>query len=501
MTSNSLLQKTLIDSFRKHAERPAIWCENESINYRELHERVSVLAAHIMKTCPRDARIGIASQRDFASIIGILAVIVSGRAYVPLNPAYPVDRLRSIVEIAGIDLVLATPETAQRIVDTGVSLSILVSDGCNWRDAHGLAIPGEPFALEPVSVDNAAYFMFTSGTTGVPKGVRVDFGNLEAYLQNISAIADISANDKCSHFFELSFDLSVHDLFVTFSCGAELVVLPKKATLDIVDFVNERGITCWFSVPSLASYCDRVGGLKPGALNHLRLALFCGEALPVTLARKFATASPNAAIFNIYGPTEATIAFTFFEYTDGLQLEDLTIVPIGQPFGDLRVDYLPFEGGLELALGGAQVTPGYINNDEEQAAKFYVKEGTRWYRTGDAVDRDEKLGTLFLGRIDDQVKVNGYRVELAEIDACLRSAAGSPEAASLVWAGSDGSGPAEIIGFVVGSDLSSGAIRKAARKLLPNYMVPRKVISLDRMPTNSSGKIDRKALKAMLRAD
>lgn len=493
-----MLQQMILESFERHASRPALWCDDRTLSYHELGEEVAALAGHIARETGEDARVGIATQGDTVSIASILAVVLSGRSYVPLNPGYPEARLQTIVEAADVSLILTTPAHLSKLSFLHGNAEIWVHGGEGWQRGDGRTVEGDPGDRRATKAGDAAYFMFTSGTSGKPKGVRVNVGNLEAYLRNIEDVTRLTPQDKCSHFFERSFDLSVHDIFVTLCAGAQLVILPGSASLSVVDFVNEQELTCWFSVPSLASFCDRMGALKENALPSLRLALFCGEALPVELARKFSRACPDAELYNLYGPTEATIAFTQFRYDPAQDLKDLTTMPIGYPLGEQSVDLLECEHGHELALGGPQVTPGYINNDEQQAAKFYSAEGMNWYRTGDVVRRDDDLGLLFAGRVDDQVKINGYRVELMEVDAALRKAANSPEAASIIWNGADNCRPAEIIGFVVGSDLSPGAIRKACRQSMPSYMVPRKVITLDEMPTNSSGKIDRSALRTRL---
>jgi non-ribosomal peptide synthetase component F len=341
--------------------------------------------------------------------------------------------------------------------------------------------------------------MFTSGTTGTPKGVRVLERNLLAYLDGIAPIAAIGPGDRATHFFDLSFDLSVHDIFVTWVAGAELCVLPKSLSMAVTEFARSRRLTHWFSVPSLAAFCDRLGHLTPAALPDLRSVLFCGEALAVSVMRRFREAAPNARIWNIYGPTEATIAFTAYEVKQPDGLDNLAVVPIGLPIGQEKIRLDPLEDPAlpdtaELYLGGLQVTAGYMNNPDQNTARFSESEGLRWYRTGDVVRLSAEHGILFLGRIDDQVKINGYRVELLEIDAALRQAAETPEVAAVPWPVSASGQADQIVGFVVNSGISPAEIRKRCRETLPAYMVPRKIIVLERLPLTVSGKINRKAL-------
>ena len=276
--------------------------------------------------------------------------------------------------------------------------------------------------------------------------------------------------------------------------------------MEIAAFTAENEITHWFSVPSLAAFCARMGQLTPSAMPSLKVALFCGEPLALSLVQQFAKAAPNAELWNLYGPTEATIAFTACRLTNTNESpKDQLVAPLGQPIGkeQIRIEPLddPDRSELhELLLGGEQVTPGYMNNPEAQETRFFDENGVRWYKTGDVVGPDEGHGPTFMGRVDDQVKINGYRVELLEIDAALRSAAKTDEVASIPWPVSATGHADQIIGFVVAPKVPDKQIRKACRQLLPTYMVPRRVVVIDKMPLSASGKIDRKALAKSLEA-
>ena len=351
--------------------------------------------------------------------------------------------------------------------------------------------------------------MFTSGTTGIPKGVRVLDRNVGAYLDSIDEITRVTAEDRCTHLFDLSFDLSVHDLFVTWTAGANLFVLPKARTMEAVALVREHELTTWFSVPSTATFASRLGQLTSGTMPSLRLSLFCGEPLPMRLAQLWAQAAPNASLWNLYGPTEATIAFTAYEFDADASSGNHVTVPLGWPLRGQQARVLRQDGSEtplgeegELVLGGSQVTPGYINNPEANELRFFDEPGEdrpmRWYRTGDLVAASDSHGMLFRGRIDDQVKINGYRVELLEIDDVLRRAAETQEVAALPWPVSEVGTSDQIIAFVCGSSVSPAEIRQRCRSLLPAYMVPRQVRIINSMPTNTNGKIDRHALRRLM---
>lgn len=491
-----------------HGGRPAILHGDAAISYDELFDRAGTLAAFFRARLPQAAPVGIFCQGNPTSLIAILAAVLAGCPYVPLNPKFPADRLRSIVEAAGLAAVACDGQTAKRVAEFADAMQaprlVVAQDAA---DALGFTCDGAslPRGAPPETVsapDATAYMMFTSGTTGTPKGVRVLNRNLCAYLDGIRDLTSLTPEDRCSHFFDLSFDLSVHDIFVTWEAGAALALIPPSQTMDIVGFVNSARLTTWFSVPSTAAFAARLGQLTPGAMPTLRLGIFCGEPLPVKLAQDWLVAAPNAACWNIYGPTEATIAFTAYEVKRDTDFGGLTTVPLGRPLPGQQVRFEPVKdgepGATELLLGGSQVTPGYINNPEQLASKFFDEDGVRWYRTGDVAEDSTAHGVLFLGRVDDQVKINGYRVELMEIEAVLRDASGSAQVAAIAWASKPDAQADQIIAFICGATADDAAVKAHCRDKLPAYMVPRKFVAIDAMPVTTSGKVDRKALRAKL---
>lgn len=502
------LRARLLAAEQAHADRPALDCGGRVRSYGALFADARALAARIDAEVAPGLPLGIHCQRDETSLLGILAAALSQRPYIPLNPAFPAEKLASIVGIGRPGAILCAAETraAAQALLARFPPDLLLLDGEGVVGRGSGPEPAPRHDPTAAADGRTAYMMFTSGTTGEPKGVRILERNLLAYLDGIAPIADIGPGDRATHFFDLSFDLSVHDIFVTWVSGAELHVLPREQSLSIVEFARSRRLTHWFSVPSLAAFCDRLGQLGPAALPDLKTALFCGEALAVSVARGFRAAAPAARIWNVYGPTEATIAFTAYELASPDGLDDMAVVPIGRPIGaeHIRLEPHPnpdIPGACELLLGGRQVTPGYMNNPERNASQFFEDDTARWYRTGDVVRMSEEHGVLFLGRIDDQVKINGYRVELLEIDAALRQAARTPEVAALPWPVSADGHADQVVGFVVDSAVPQAEIRKRCRQLLPAYMVPRRIVPLDRLPLSASGKIDRKALRALLESD
>ena len=494
------LRGRLARSFTTHVDRPAVWSVTETATYAELHDRARAFAAALDRNIASDGVVGIYAQHDLDSLVGIIGTVLSGRGYLPLNPTFPETRHAAICAQEPPAAILCSArhdKKARALVATLGSNQILMNCAGDVL-ARGDAAPQSRPDRDPRTV----YAMFTSGTTGTPKGVRILESNLLAYLDGIAPIANLTSQDRTTHFFDLSFDLSVHDIFVTLMAGAEINILPPKQKLAIADFIADRQITKWFSVPSLGSFCVRLGQLTPGRLSTLRTALFCGEALPVKLAEIFADAAPDAGIFNLYGPTEATIAFMVQEYRAGQDMKGESVVPLGQPIGDQVVAIAGDAAEGELLLGGSQVTPGYIDNPGQTGARFFIgADGTPFYRSGDVVVRDADFGYLFRGRIDDQIKINGYRIELLEIDRVLREVTGCAEVSAIAWPPAHTGQSDHIVAFVTEPGLEIAEVIAGCRARLPVYMVPRRIVTLDAMPVTVSGKINRKALAALIPDD
>jgi amino acid adenylation domain-containing protein len=481
---------------RAHANRPALSIGGETLSYAELFAAAARCAGRL-EAVPAGARVGLLAHRSIDAYVGVLALVLSGRPYVPINPAAPPERQQAIATAAGCSGWLFDAATADR------AHALAASHG-------GMALAVDPHGGGPgdftATASRHAYVMFTSGTTGTPKGVAVRVDNVVAYIDASAQIAPITPADRCTQFFDLSFDLSVHDMFVTWASGACLFAPTAAEVMDPVGFARRAQASVWFSVPTAAAAAQRMRRLGPSMLPELRLALFCGEPLPCSLARDMQLAAPGADVWNLYGPTEATIAITAQRFDAAAQAMPAT-VPLGTAYAGCAAVVVDAAGQPvahgdegELWLAGPQITDGYINNPTEQAAKFLGTSvsgypHTLWYRTGDLVRNDPVWGLVCQGRLDDQVKISGYRVELLEIEDALRRAAGTNEVAAVPWPLNEGGSAEGLVGFVCASSVESRAITAACRQLLPPYMVPKRVIAIETLPLNANGKIDRKALR------
>lgn len=341
-------------------------------------------------------------------------------------------------------------------------------------------------------------------------------GNVLAYVRALTQRLELDERDRCSQTFDLTFDPSVHDLFVTWEHGGCVCVPSDKELLKPSGFIVREQLTAWFGVPSLAVLMRRLGGLKLGAYPRLRRVLFAGEALPADVANDFAAAAPGARIENLYGPTETTIACTAHRWfpSDGNETARMGIVPIGRPLpalGAIVVDTdlrptQPEEPG-ELLISGPQLATGYLDDPGRTADAFVVPPGRSsvHYRTGDraVVDADGLLH--FLGRVDSQVKINSYRVELGEVEAALRDLEAVEEVVVLAWPETGPGTASGLAAFVTppsepgSSHAAAGPeLRASLTERLPAYMVPQSIRILPTLPTNANGKYDRPALRKML---
>lgn len=485
----------LLDSFRgacaTHADRTALVAAGRSHTYRDLAAHV----AGIARLVGTGDTVGILAYDDVETYAAIFAVWLSGKAMVPLSPAHPAERNAAILAQAEPSVVLGSrdeafatlaPRTTARFVRTG-----------------GVREDGAPLPGAGVSPDAVAYVLFTSGSTGVPKGVPITHAALDAFLAAFDALGlGIDANDRVLQMFELTFDLSLMSYCVPLTRGAAVHTVPPDGIkyLEVCRVLEEGRVTCALMVPSILAhlrpYFDEL------ALPDLRASLFCGEALPDDLARRWSACAGNARVWNVYGPTEATIFCTAYECVRGAAYKATNgVVGIGRPMQgvevavvDERGDPVAAEGRGELVLAGAQLTHGYWRDPERTARAFFTRDGRRFYRTGDLCSRDADGDLRYHGRIDHQVKVQGYRVELAEIEHHARELAGLDHLAAV--AVPDGAGNNVIDLFVERLDGDPAALASGLAARLPSYMLPARIVGLDALPLNANGKIDRPALAA-----
>jgi amino acid adenylation domain-containing protein len=412
------------------------------------------------------------------------------------------SQLEKLLSGIAIPLVIICPDRAD------VTELVAKFPAHRFIGANELA-DAEQWCPVDVAVDSIAYLLFTSGSTGQPKGVMVSHANVRHYLDNVTKRYGFTSNDRVSQTFDLTFDLSAHDMFVAWETGACLCCPTQKQLIKPGGFVNDARLTVWFSVPSMAVFMRRLGVLKPGMYPGLRLSLFCGEALPVDIVHHWGLAAPNSVIENIYGPTELTIACTAYRWDNANSPDECEqgIVPIGQPFDGMRAlivdeQLREVDDGRdgELLMTGPQLSLGYWQDEEKTRQAFVPVAGKNgaFYRTGDRVRRSALNGPLvYLGRLDNQIKVLGHRIELGEIEAAVRRVAGLEGVVALGWPMTE-SGADGIEVFLETDSFDTRVLVNQLKGKLPAYMLPRNVLVLRRFPLSANGKYDRKALQLIL---
>ncbi|MDI5965433.1 amino acid adenylation domain-containing protein [Streptantibioticus silvisoli] len=501
-----------------HPDAPALELDGTAYSYRQLERYAEVLSGRIVRAhggAP-PARVALLASRSLTAFAGYLAAQRLGATVTPLNPGYPAARNRTVCRLARTDVLVAERSALPPegyAADGTVPVELVLTDEEVTAPAPA-DLPVPPPAR--AAADDVAYVLFTSGSTGRPKGVPVRHRNASAYVARNIERFRVGPGDRTSHTFDLTFDPSVHDLFVTWGAGATLVVPQRTDLLTPVEYLTRQAITHWFSVPSLVSVSAALGNLPAGQAPALRHGVFIGEQLTYRQARAWHDVAPGAVIDNVYGPTELTVACTAYRLPRDPQQWPATsndTVPIGPVYDTL--DHLvldedghPADEG-ELCVRGVQRFDGYLDPDDDNE-RFLTHEDGRteihrggpltdahYYRTGDRVRREQ--GTLLhLGRLDNQVKLRGYRVELGEIETALRRHPAVEEAVVLALPGTNG---LEAVACYTGEPLERAAARGWLRAHVPPHMVPRRLVHLERLPLNPNGKIDRPALRRDLTAD
>lgn len=520
-------------SAQRFPDRPALWVDGRTYSYRALESHARQLADRL--TAIDGAVCATLGERSLTAYCAPLACMLAGKIHVPLGTSFPEARMAGILErtrpavlicdesglsllpglIAGLGFPIAvlTSGASATGIETIDTASPQKTGAAKQRPVTTDDVPDADSGL---AVDDAriAYLLFTSGSTGAPKGVAVGHAALCAYVDAVLArYPELDEHQRCSQFFEPTFDLSMHDMFVTWAAGACLYSVPRSSLLLPTDFVNEHHLTVWFSVPSMAATLQRYRLLNAGALPALKLALFCGEALPGPLATAWMAAAPNARSENLYGPTEATIACTAYRIRE--EDRERAVIPIGTAFPAMDIAVVREDGTRcgadevgELWLGGAQLAFGYWRDPAQTAARFVDARfddlgASRWYRTGDLATIDSAGVAHFRGRADRQVKLRGYRIELQEVEAHLREICSSEdrpvEVAVVAISARKGEAASGIAAFVVDPDLDTRAALAAMKLRLPVYMVPSEIHRLDALPLNNNGKIDYPALADRVR--
>lgn len=502
----------------KYPNSVALVVDKVEYTYQDLAQKAGQVSA-ALKGYSQEY-VGVFGARSLTCYQGILGVLACGKTYVPLNPKFPIERNKTIIDLAELELFVVDHLGLQQIASIADSLkqtSILICPNIladevpetlknTFTVLTAENMPQACVEVQHVDASKFAYIMFTSGSTGVPKGVPVSHSNVTSYVDYLKERYDINENDKFSQTFDLTFDLSVHDMFLAWSVGAALYIIPESALMAPAKFIKENELTVWFSVPSLAQFMNKFRMLKEGSFPTLRYSFFCGEALPKSIAIAWQKAASNSVLENIYGPTEATIGITHYNIPrdEGEILEHNGVVSIGQVFATQDYCLVDEMGNVatemgELCLTGSQLTSGYLNNKEKTQEAYVTRAGSdkRWYKTGDIVKLEDNH-LFYIARKDFQVKVRGYRIELDEINCAIRDFTQCDMAYTVPYP-LNGGVAENLYSFIdSGCSVEKPLIIKHLKDKLPEYMVPKDILYITDFPLNSNGKIDLKKLATQL---
>ena len=486
-------------------ERIAIRYHDERVSFAALNRMADAFAAYLCRTLPSDGRpVMIYGHKQSVIPACMFGALKAGRGYIPVDTTYPADRAAQILQDA-------QPSVLIDLCDSGLSAEHTL---CEQTLAQILSQPAPPAPRSGwIRPEQTAYLLFTSGSTGTPKGVQITAGNLAAFHAGVEPwFARLPEGGAFLNEISYSFDVSVCALYEALSRGMTLWTADRQ-TLEspqaLFALLREANSDAWVSTPSLAEFCVHSEQFCAELMPQVRQFLFCGEVLTKKLAAELVRRFPGVPVVNAYGPTETTVLVTGVEITQAMLDADGPL-PIGRPFENVQTviageqgQPLPDGEAGELLVIGEAVSPGYLGRPELNEALFFcTQDGLRGYHTGDLCRMEDGM-LYYLGRLDGQIKLNGFRVELEDVEQNLVRLPNIARAAVLPVM-QDGRTMALTACVLLEKPDGEGALQRARRiktalaACLPSYMIPRKILAVDSFPLNTNGKIDKKQLAAQL---
>lgn len=486
----------LIKSLTHFSARHSFYINNLYFTYKDLAENISKIRSKIDELSFSGKNIGLIANDDIETYASIIAIWLAGYSYVPIHPRYPIKRGMEIIKQSGTDLIIDSSSNPKY-----TSAKIIESRKLSFHS----------FNLEPnlVNDDVIAYILFTSGSTGKPKGVPISRGNVGAFMKSFWEVGfKIDKNDRCLQCFDLTFDVSVQSFLVPLTKGACVYTIPHDQIKPgyAYGLMEEQKLTFGAMAPSMVRF------LRPYfaeiELPHIRYNILTAEASPLSLVEEWSKCIPNAEIYDFYGPTEATIYCTYYKFDrNGANKQLNGMISIGKPLNGIFAIITDEERHImgktikgELCIAGDQITPGYWNNPDKNRSSFFELDIQnrlfRFYRTGDLCFIDDDDDIMYSGRLDHQVKIQGFRIELSEIEHHAREYVKDHNVIAVVFEGSYGN--CEIALFVEGTISDTTSLVDYLKSRMPYYMIPSRIIERAEFPLNSNGKVDRNSLKNQL---
>jgi amino acid adenylation domain-containing protein len=524
-----LLQQWVREQAERRGACPAVIMGDERLSYERLEAETNQLARLLKASgCRRGDRVGLLLPKSPMAIAAIIAVLKADCIYVPLDPASPAPRLALMLDSAEPRCVLATKPAATLLDELWSADSVARSAVVGWLDSGmqaGARFPAA-FSLDDLTSlaaqphdycnrpEDIAYILFTSGSTGIPKGVPITHASIIHFIDWATGYFGMGPSDRLSGHPPLHFDLSALDIFGSFAAGAQLHLVPPELNLiphRLADFIAASELTQWFSVPSALNYMARFNAVPDSGFPSLRRLLWCGEVLPTPVLIHWMKRLPAVSFTNLYGPTEATIASSY--YTVRSCPEDpAASIPIGTACTgeellvlDQNLRPVPVGATGDLYIRGVGLSPGYWRDPEKTHSAFIALPDRdpqdRVYRTGDVARLDDEGRAHFVGRADSQVKSRGYRIELGEIESRLHALPLLTDSAVVAVPTAGFEGVTICCAYVPApdADVTPARLRNQLTQSLPSYMLPSRWHAFDGLPKNPNGKVDRQRLEAAFR--
>jgi len=520
-----LLQQAVTAQAQARPDATALVFKGTRLTYGTIEEASNRLAWLLMGAgCRRGDRVGLLMPKMPAAIIAMLAVLKADAIYVPMDPSSPAARQARVLEVSDFRCILAAGPVEKNLRDALAAARLAQQPTIGWLDeappaeggpalAFGLhdfsSYPAKPPACANTG-DDVAHILFTSGSTGLPKGVTITHASVMHFIRWAKSYFGTAPTDRVSQHPPLHFDLSTFDIFGTLSAGAELHLVPPELNLlppKLAQLIRDESLTQWFSVPSVLNLMAKFDAVRHGDFPSLRRVLWCGEALPTPTLIYWMHRLPHARFTNLYGPTEATIASSCYTVAR-CPADEREAIPIGSACGGEEL--LVLDGQLrpvaageigDLYIRGVGLSPGYWRDPEKTRAAFLPYPGgtgprDRIYKTGDLARVGDDGLIHFIGRADTQIKSRGYRIELGEIEAALHPLASLRESAVVAIQSEGFEGWLICCAYVPAEqDVSPNVLRKRLSELVPGYMLPARWMRYDALPKNDNGKIDRPRLR------
>ncbi|MGH9752586.1 MAG: amino acid adenylation domain-containing protein [Blastocatellia bacterium] len=521
-----LLQQLVTEQAERRPGAIALVMNDEQVNYAALEKASNQLARQLQSIgCVRGDRVCFLTPKSPDAIISELGILKADCVYVPLDPSSPAPRLAKIIAACEPRCILAVGSPPETLRDALAEARLGSAPVVGWLGAEApqvldldvrfcrgdlASFSGEPLDYRNGSADTA-HILFTSGSTGAPKGVQITHDNVMRFIEWAIRYFGTNPEDRISGHPPLHFDLSTFDIYGTLGAGAQLHLVPAELNLlpnKVADFIRRHELTQWFSVPSALNYMAKHDVVAQDDFPTLKRLLWCGEVFPTPALRYWMKRLPHVTFTNLYGPTEATIASSYYT-VPACPPSDDTPIPIGTPCDGEELLVLddnlqpapPGEIGA-LFIGGIGLSPGYWR-DEQKTSEVFLDTAPhgRIYKTGDLAKVGEDGLVYFLGRADSQIKSRGYRIELGEIETALNALGLLRECAVVAVDTGGFEGVAICCAYAPLPDRDSNPtiLRQALSKALPSYMLPSRWMGLDRLPQNGNGKIDRPALREQFR--